>query len=90
VPDHLVIVVTAGQVVPGVPDAFARLSPRADQTWISGPSATVDIELTRVEGVHGPRKLDIVLVSDTGPTPGRRPGGPAPGSGRKSRKQKGI
>jgi len=90
VPDHLVVVVTAGQVVPGVPDAFAKLSPRADQTWISGPSATVDIELTRVEGVHGPRKLDIVLVRDTGPTPGRRPGGPAPGSGRQGRKQRGI
>jgi L-lactate dehydrogenase complex protein LldF len=62
VPDHLVIVVLAEQVVPGVPDAIAKLSPRTVQTWISGPSATVDIELTRVEGVHGPRRLDVVLV----------------------------
>jgi L-lactate dehydrogenase complex protein LldF len=63
-PDHLVVVVTAEQLVPGVPDAVAKLSPKANQTWISGPSATVDIELSRVEGVHGPRKLDIILVRD--------------------------
>jgi len=62
VPDHLVVVVLAGQVVAGLPDAIARLSPRAAQTWISGPSATVDIELSRVEGVHGPRRLNMILV----------------------------
>jgi L-lactate dehydrogenase complex protein LldF len=69
VPDHLVVVVLAGQVVAGLPDAIARLSPRAAQTWISGPSATVDIELSRVEGVHGPRRLNMILVggdSDSG------------------------
>ena len=70
VPDHLVVVVEAGQVVAGVPDAFAKLSSKSVQTWISGPSATVDIELTRVEGVHGPRKLSIILVRDDQDAPG--------------------
>ena len=61
-PDHLVVVVEAHQVVAGLPDAMRRLRPESNQTWISGPSATVDIELVRVQGVHGPRKLDVVLV----------------------------
>ena len=67
VPDHHVCVVRADQVVPRCPDADGGAWPPAARegrpiTLVSGPSATSDIELERVEGVHGPRRLDVVLL----------------------------
>lgn len=64
-PDWHLCVLRASQVVETLPEYFARCEQApALVTWISGPSATADIEMTRIKGVHGPRFLDVVLVRD--------------------------
>lgn len=65
VPDYHLCVVNASDVVETVPEAMDRIRETAEltTTFFSGPSATADIEMTRIKGVHGPRHLDVVLVS---------------------------
>jgi L-lactate dehydrogenase complex protein LldG len=66
-PDWHLCILRASEVVETLPEYFDRcLDPPALVTWISGPSATADIEMTRIKGVHGPRFLNVILMCDEG------------------------
>jgi len=67
IPDYHLCVIRADQIHDDLPGALGALDPTRPLTFISGPSATSDIELDRVEGVHGPRTLDVVIVADPQP-----------------------
>ncbi|MFF0631332.1 lactate utilization protein C [Nocardia sp. NPDC004151] len=62
VPDCHVCVVGAEQIASSIPEVIGVLDPHRPLTWFSGPSATVDIEMIRVQGVHGPRQLVVIVV----------------------------
>ncbi|OHU98581.1 LutC/YkgG family protein [Mycobacterium talmoniae] len=70
-PDAMVVVLRADQVVASLPAAIARLDGTRPLTFVSGPSATVDIELVRITGVHGPRTLDVVVYEPGAAEPRR-------------------
>jgi L-lactate dehydrogenase complex protein LldG len=65
IPDHHIVILNVDQIEADVPDALTRLDITHPLTFISGPSATSDIELSRVEGVHGPRVLDVILIEQS-------------------------